>query len=107
MHGRVVGVCDLTPRGLGEASKSRHVVGLGMSILKEYRGIGIGSAMMDYMISWAKEKGYKKISLSVFSTNQPAINLYRKFGFEIEGVKKMEFKINGEYVDEILMALFL
>lgn len=53
------------------------------------------------------ENGYEKISLSVFSTNKRAINLYKKFGFEIEGVKKKEIKIDEEYVDEILMALFL
>ena len=105
MDGRIVGEGNLHSQRF--RTKSQHVAVLGMNILKNYRGIGIGNAMMDYMISWAKERGYKKISLSVFSTNQPAINLYKKFGFEIEGVKKREFKINGEYVDEILMALFL
>ena len=63
--------------------------------------------MMNYMIEWAKKNGYEKVSLAVFSTNKRAINLYKKFGFEIEGAKKREIKINEEYMDEILMALFL
>ncbi|MEM2974869.1 MAG: GNAT family N-acetyltransferase [Candidatus Bathyarchaeia archaeon] len=106
VEGKIVANCSLVPRGL-VANKSRHVLDLGMQVLKEYRGLGIGNALMDYAIEWAREQGYEKISLSVFSTNKPAINLYKKFGFEIEGVKKKEFKIEGEYVDEVCMGKFL
>ena len=104
---RIVGACNLIPRGLGSVNKSRHVLTSGMAVLKEYRGIGIGTALMEYVINWAKTLDYEKISLSVFSTNAPAINLYQKFGFEIEGVKKKEFKIESKYVDEICMGKFL
>ncbi len=105
IHGRIVGECSLHPKQF--MSKSRHIVELGINIKKGFREIGIGNVMMDYMISWAKKKGFEKISLSVFSTNQRAVNIYKKFGFRIEGVKRKEFKIGGDYVDEILMALFL
>jgi len=106
VEGKIVGNCVLVPRGL-VAYKSRHVLDLGMQVLREYRGLGIGNALMDYIIEWAKKHGYEKISLSVFSTNKPAINLYVKFGFEIEGVKKKEFKIEGKYVDEVCMGKLL
>ncbi len=105
IHGRIVGEGSLHPKRF--RSKSQHVVELGMNIKKGFREIGIGNAMMDYIISWTKKKGFEKISLSVFSTNQRAVNLYKKFGFKIEGVKKREFKMNGDYIAEILMALFL
>lgn len=104
---RIVGACNLMPRGGGRVVKTRHVVQLGMAILSRWRGIGVGNAMMDYMIGWARKKGYEKISLSVFSTNESAINLYKKFGFEVEGIKRKEFKIEGKYVDEVCMAKFL
>jgi len=107
VDGRIVGTCNLIPRGLGSVNKSRHVLTSGIAVLKGYRGIGIGNALMDYVISWAEARDYEKISLSVFSTNTAAINLYRKFGFEVEGVKKKEFKIEGKYVDEICMGKFL
>jgi len=103
--GKIVGECNLSPKRFW--SWSQHVVELGMNVRSDFRDIGIGKAMMDYMIDWAKKNGYEKISLSVFSTNKRAINLYKKFGFEIEGAKKREIKIDEEYVDEILMALFL
>ena len=104
---RIVGACNVIPRGLGGVNKSRHVLTSGMAVLKEYRGIGIGKALMNYVINWAKTQNYEKISLSVFSTNAPALNLYQKFGFKIEGVKKKEFKIESKYVDEICMGKFL
>jgi RimJ/RimL family protein N-acetyltransferase len=107
IEGSVVGHLSLEPRGRGQSKKSEHVAGLGMLILKGYRGIGIGTAMMEYAIKWAKDKGFEKISLSAFSTNEPAINLYKKFRFEVEGIKKKEFKIDGEYVDEVCMGLLL
>lgn len=107
INGRIVGTCNLIPRGLGSVNKSRHVLTSGIAVLKEYRGIGIGNALMDYVINWAEAQNYEKISLSVFSTNAPAINLYQKFGFEVEGVKRKEFKIEGKDVDEICMGKFL
>lgn len=107
INGRIIGTCNATPRGLGSVNKSRHVLTSGIAVLREYRGIGIGNAIMDYVISWAKARNYEKISLTVFSTNAPAIDLYKKFGFNVEGVKKKEFKIEGKYVDEICMGKFL
>jgi RimJ/RimL family protein N-acetyltransferase len=76
--------------------------------LKKFRGLGIGLAMMDYLIEWArKQEGLEKISLTVFSTNKPAINLYQKFGFKIEGISRKQYKIEGKYVDDIIMGKFL
>jgi RimJ/RimL family protein N-acetyltransferase len=49
----------------------------------------------------------EKISLTVFSTNKPAISLYRKLGFEVEGISKKQYKIEGKYVDEVTMGKFL
>lgn len=106
IEGKIVANCNLVPRGLG-AAKCRHVLDLSIHVLREHRGLGIGNALVDYAIDWAQKHNYEKISLSVFSTNTPAINLYKKFGFEIEGVKKKEFKIEGEYVDEVCMGKFL
>jgi RimJ/RimL family protein N-acetyltransferase len=84
-----------------------HVGEIGISILKDHRGVGIGTAMMDFLVKWAREKGLEKLSLSTFSTNVRAINLFKKFGFEIEGVKKKQFKIRGEYADEVIMGMLL
>jgi RimJ/RimL family protein N-acetyltransferase len=49
----------------------------------------------------------ENISLRVFSTNKRAIGLYQKFGFESEGAIKRQYKLEGEYVDEVFMRKFL
>jgi len=102
---RLVGMAHLVP---GKFKKNRHVGYLGISILREFRGKGIGTMMMEHVMKWAKKHGeLEKISLSVFSTNKVAIKLYRKFGFEVEGVCRKQFKIEGKYVDEVIMGKFL
>ncbi|MFX1253655.1 MAG: GNAT family N-acetyltransferase [Promethearchaeota archaeon] len=105
INGKIVGMALLVR---GKFKKNRHVGFLGISILKKFRRLGIGTAMMTYIMEWAKKtEGLEKISLSVFSTNIPAINLYHKFGLISEGISKKQYKIDGKYIDEITMGKFL
>jgi RimJ/RimL family protein N-acetyltransferase len=54
--------------------------------------------------SWARERGFHRLELTVMTHNERAIRLYKKMGFEVEGVKKHSLFVNGEYVDEYYMA---
>lgn len=105
MNGKIVGNLDLVR--YGGSPKTAHVRYLDMAILDGYRSIGIGSALMDYSTKWAREKGFEKLILEVFSTNERAINLYKKFGYEVEGVNKRAVKLLGEPADIVQMGLFL
>ena len=67
------------------ARKMKHYGTIGISVLKEYWGRGIATTLLEKLISWAKEKGIKKINLDVFENNERAIKLYKKFGFKLEG----------------------
>lgn len=67
------------------ARKMKHYGTIGISVLKEYWGKGIATSLLEKLISWAKEKGIKKINLDVFENNKRAIKLYEKFGFRLEG----------------------
>ncbi|MGC9345608.1 MAG: GNAT family N-acetyltransferase [Candidatus Bathyarchaeales archaeon] len=105
VNGKIVGMAYLVR---GKFAKNNHVGFLGILVLKGFRRRGIGEAMMNYVMKWAqKQDGLEKISLTVFSTNKVAINLYRKFGFAIEGISKKQYKIEGKYIDEITMGKFL
>ncbi len=104
VDGKVVGVGEVK---IGEFKKNSHTAELGLAVIKEFRGLGVGKALMKEMLSRAEKKGVEKVWLSVFSTNNAAIRLYQKFGFVVEGVRKKQFKINNKYVDELLMAKFL
>ena len=88
--------------------KMDHVRELGISVIDGYREMGVGRAMIDYDLKWArKQKGIKKIQLGVFSSNKRAVHLYEKFGFKVEGLLKRQHILKGKYADELRMALFL
>jgi RimJ/RimL family protein N-acetyltransferase len=59
------------------------------------------------MEKWAAENGVKRLELSVMTHNERGIALYKKMGFEIEGIKKASIFVNGVYVDEYLMSKIL
>ena len=81
---------------------------LGMAILPEWRGRGLGSALLEAAIAWAEADGSHKMELRVWPHNEAAIALYEKFGFEQEGYLKRHYKRrNGEVWDCIIMGLQL
>lgn len=82
-----------------------HKVEFGVCVLKEFWGFGIGKNLLKESISWADSNGIKKMTLNVLETNEKAIQLYEKFGFEIEGVlKKDKILSDGKYYNTIIMG---
>ena len=81
---------------------------IGMTVARDRRGQGVGSALMAAAIDWARERGLHKLSLSVFAHNAAGIALYRKFGFVEEGRRVKQYRrSNGELWDAIDMGLLL
>ena len=92
----------------GDVRKVSHVRNLSILVVKGYRDRGVGKALLQYAIDWARRKeGVEKIHLGVFSTNARAIGLYKAMGFEVEGVLRRQYVIKAAHVDEILMCLFV
>ena len=83
---------------------SRHVADLGLMVAATHRRRGVGTALLEEAVSWARDVGVRKLELHVFPWNEPALHLYEAFGFEREGVRKGHYLREGEYVDAILMA---
>ena len=65
---------------------------------------GVGTALLQAAVDWAREGGVRKLELHVFPWNEAAIALYDAFGFEREGYRKRHYRRGGDYVDAILMA---
>ena len=81
---------------------------IGMAVAREWRGRGVGSALLAAAIEWARERGLHKLSLGGFAHNDAAIALYRKFGFVEEGRRIKHYRrANGELWDSIEMGLLL
>ena len=82
-----------------------HCADMGIMVHADYQGIGIGSALMETLIDLADQwLMLKRLQLTVFVSNEPAIKLYQKFGFEIEGVNRMGAVRHGAYEDVYMMA---
>jgi len=104
LNDEVVGWCDITRRSI---EGFRHAGWMGMALLPAYRGRGLGSRLLSETIQGARAMGIERVELAVFASNLPAIALYRKLGFVVEGTKKRVRKLDGAYDDDVLMALFL
>jgi len=101
---RVVGWCDVFPE---ENPRQSHRGGLGMGLLPEFRGQGLGSRLLSSVLDHAKRFGLEKVELNVYTSNLPAVALYKKFGFEQEGLIKKYRKLDGQYFDCLAMGKFL
>jgi RimJ/RimL family protein N-acetyltransferase len=86
---------------------SSHVADVGVMVAREYRRRGIGKALLEAAVEWARENRISKLELHVFPHNDAAIGLYESFGFVREGYRKRHYRRGSEYVDAILMAYFV
>jgi RimJ/RimL family protein N-acetyltransferase len=93
---------------LGVARSSFGYGEIGMMVAREWRGRGVGSALVAEAIDWGRENGLHKLTLSVFPHNDAALALYRKFGFVEEGRREKHVRrASGELWDLIEMGLQL
>lgn len=84
-----------------------HKVEFGVGVLKDFWGYGIGKRLLQESISWADSNGIKKMTLNVLETNEKAITLYKRLGFEMEGILKNDKVLSdGKYYNTIIMGRF-
>ena len=85
--------------------RTRHAGHFGIAVRDDWQGKGIGAELMKACLDLADNwLGLTRLDLRVYVDNAPAISLYKKFGFEIEGTHKRFAFRNGEYVDAHVMA---
>ncbi len=100
--GRIVGWCDIRRETIPVYS---HCALLGLGVLKEYRGRGIGERLMCAALDQAKTGGFERVELSVYAKNTRAASLYRRIGFVHEGTRLKGKKLDGVY-DDVHMMVF-
>ena len=77
-----------------------------MGILPKYRACGLGLRLLEATLVDVQKQGFKRIELKVRASNEPAIRLYKKTGFEIEGLLKNDVLVDGKFDSTLCMALF-
>ena len=100
----VVGWCEIVRNRM---DGFRHASRMGMGLLAPYRGAGLGRRLLTETLDAARAMGIERVELEVFASNESAIALYRKLGVVVEGTKKRARKLDGDYDDDLIMALFL
>ena len=103
--GEIVGTLTFSA---GKRPRLQHSGEFGMSVLRKYWNLGLGSHMLAYLLDWARQtRTIRKINLLVRVDNLPAIHLYEKYGFVQEGRITREFYLHGQFIDAFLMGLQL
>lgn len=102
LNGKLVGSSTFGP--ISGKARLAHRCDMGVSVLKEYWGLGIASEIIKYVIKKAQEVGFEQIDLDVVEDNAPARHLYKKFGFYETGYINHGMKyVDGTYAKLILM----
>ena len=87
---------------------SDHVVMIqGLAVDPTRQRQGVGKALMDAAAAEARARGARRVTLRVLAHNEAARRLYDRSGYVVEGVLRGEFCLDGDYVDDMLMALDL
>ena len=100
--GEVVGWCDVTPK---PRPIYAHGGVLGMGLLPPFRGQGIGTGLIRRSLDAARVFGFHRVELTVRENNTSAVELYKKIGFEVEGLQRDAVQVDGMYEDVLLMAI--
>jgi RimJ/RimL family protein N-acetyltransferase len=101
-NGEVVGWCDIRRHPFPVHA---HRGTLGIGIVPDYRGRGIGGRLIDQTLRQAFAAGFVRIEFNVRAENLRAMQLYEKFGFVREGVLRDAVFVDGKFHDSIAMAL--
>lgn len=101
-EGEVIGGCDVRREFF---SSRAHRGTLGLGLLPEWRGRGVGRRLLEATLAMARRAGFKRIELDVHADNQRAIALYEKAGFVGEGIVRDASLIDSVFRDAILMAI--
>lgn len=106
VDGRIAGMAGI--ESVGACYKVRHRAGFGISVLREFWGMGIGRALTEACIECAAKAGYTQLELEVDSQNDSAVGLYRSIGFAEYGCnpRGMKSRVSG-YRKTLLMRMEL
>ncbi len=103
LDGRLAGYIRVKPAS--PLRENAHVLGIvGLAVAPADRRRGVASALLAAAEQHARDRGARKLSLRVLSTNETAMRLYERLGFQREGTLRDEFRIDGRFVDDVLMA---
>ena len=100
-EGKIVGFMGVSRSPM---SKVRHIADFALGVLSDYKRQGVASKLLSFAENWLKEKGVKRVEMTVVAENKPAIACYEKNGYKHEGTREKSISMNGKLYDELFMA---
>ena len=100
IDGQIVGSAGVS--AVRTRRKVAHRARFGISILKEYWGMGIGRVLMETSIDCARKAGFTQLELEVVADNERAVSLYRRAGFEEYGRNPRGYKSASAGYQELM-----
>lgn len=88
-----------------ELAKLDHTAELTVGVMEQYQEIGIGSHLLVRGVGWSAANGYERVYNSVPATNEAAIEFLQDHGWETEATRAGHYKMDGVYVDEVMLAM--
>lgn len=88
----------------GTAQRKKHTAYVVIGVLDQHKGKGIGTALFEQLDKWAIVHGIVRLELTVVTQNEAGVSLYKKMGFEVEGIKRKSFLVKEQFLDEFYMA---
>lgn len=104
---RIVACADAHREAGGGAAKTRHAAWVGISLARDYRGRGLGKAIIGELVAWARGAGVRWLGAEVFATNQRSQGLFRRMGFVEQGRLLGHVCVDGRFVDLIQFGRLL
>ncbi len=88
----------------GPSPRASHRASIVIGVRKAYYGKSVGTSLMTKAEAWAHEVGISRLELTVIENNEPALALYKKLGYNVEGTRSNSLLINGDYINELYMG---
>jgi phosphinothricin acetyltransferase len=84
-----------------------HVADLSLYVEREWRGRGVGRRLLDALVARARELDYHKLVLAAFPWNEAGMRAYQRAGFRAVGIYREQGRLDGRWVDTIVMEKIL
>jgi RimJ/RimL family protein N-acetyltransferase len=105
VDGEVVGILALIDTLV--CSTPMPAVAVGLHLVRQWRGRGIGSALLRYALRWAKEHGYQRLEADIFTTNKRSVHLFSKAGFREEDCRRRSVQVGAQQINEVVLEKLL
>ena len=103
VDGQLAGPCSFA--AVNNRNRTRHRCAVGIALYQKFWGMGIGTVLLGEILTSAKAAGYEQAELEVVSTNEAAVGLYQKLGFQVTGTIRHALKYkDGSYADFLFMS---